>query len=107
MLELLDTVKHIYQEMKESKKIILVTDGGAIKYKGSIGFVMTTSDGTVLLSCFGQPAGLDPLSFRSKACAFLAATRLIFLIAQNYDKLTTDMIAISCKKNTYTPTASV
>ena len=87
--------------MKASDKIILVTDGGAIEYKGPLGFLMTTSDGTVLLTCFGQPAGLDPLSFRSEACTFLATTCLIFLIAKHYDKLTTGVINISCKVHLY------
>ena len=65
----------MYNEMKASKKIILATCGGAIQCKGSsFGFVLLTLDGMVLLLCYGQPAGLDPLSFQSKACAFLAAT---------------------------------
>ena len=93
--------------MKENKKIILATDGGVIKYKGSLGFVMTTSDGTVVLFCFRQPAGLDPLSFRSEACAVLAATRLIFLIAQHYDELITNAIDISCKIHLYTNSLSM
>ena len=103
------SVLDIYNKMKESKKMILATDGGggAIKYKGSIGFVLTTSDGTVLLSCFGQPAGLDLLSFRSEACVFLAATRLIIIIAQHYDKLITNAIDISCKMHLYTDSLSM
>ena len=100
-------VLEIYNETKESKKIILTKDRGAIKYKGSIVFVNTTSNGTILLSCFGQPAGLDPLSFRSEACAFLAATRLIFLIAQHYDELITDAIDTSCKIHLYTNSLSM
>ena len=93
--------------MKESEKIILATDGGVIKYRGSLGFVMTTSDETVLLSRFGQPAGLDPLSFCSEACSFLIATRLIFLIAQHYDELITNAIDISCKIHLYTDSLSM
>jgi hypothetical protein len=45
--------------------------------KGSIGFVIADEDGNMLLNCFGQPAGHNPLSFRSEICAFLAAIRLI------------------------------
>ena len=91
-----------YSKMKAIKKTILATDGGAIQYKGSLGFVRSTSDGTILLLCFGKPAGLDPLSFQSKAFAFLAATWLIFLIAQHYDELITDAINISWKIHLYT-----
>ena len=87
-------VLDIYNKMKESKKIILATDGGAIKYKGFLGFVMMASNGTVLLFYFRQPAGLNPLSSHSEACVFLAATRLIFLILQHYDKLITNAIDI-------------
>ena len=75
----------IYNKMKATTKLIVATDGGAIQYKSWIGFVLITTDGTVLLSCYGQLAGHDPLSFHSKACAFLAATPLIFLIAEHYD----------------------
>ena len=48
----------MYNEMKATSKIIMATDGGAIQYKGSLGFVLTTSDSTVLLSCYNQPTGL-------------------------------------------------
>jgi hypothetical protein len=54
--------------------------------KGPIGFVFADEDGTILLTCFGQPAGDNPLSFRSEICAFLAAIRLVTLLNQYYDK---------------------
>jgi hypothetical protein len=41
----------------------------------------------ILVTCFGQPAGHDPLSFRSKICAFLAAVKLITLLIQYDDDL--------------------
>ena len=68
----------IYNLMKASSKIIMATDGGAIKHKGSLGFILTNTDGTILLSCYGRPAGYNPMSFRSEACAFLAAIRIIY-----------------------------
>ena len=100
-------VLEIYNGMKASDKIILATDGGGIQYKGSLGFVMTASNETILLSCFRQPTGLDPLSFCSEACTTLVATRLIFLIAQHYDKLITDAIDIPCKIHLYTDSLSM
>ena len=71
----------IYDLMKTINRIIMTIDGSVIKYKGSIGFDLTTDDGMVLLSCYVQPAGLDSLSFQSVAFAFLTATQLVFLIA--------------------------
>ena len=53
----------IYQAMKTTSKIFMATDGGAVKYKGSIGCILTTKTGQELLSCYGQPAGHDSLSF--------------------------------------------
>ena len=93
--------------MKAVTKIIMATDGGDIQYKGSIGFVLTTVDGTVPLLCYGQLAGHNPLSFRSKACLFLAATQLIFLIAEHYDKLIVDAIDILFKIHLYTASMSM
>ena len=83
------------------------TDRGAIKHKGSIGFILTTKNGTKLLSCYGQPAGHDPLSFRSEACAFLAAIRIISFIAAHYDDDITAYIAITSKIHLYTDSLSM
>jgi hypothetical protein len=49
-----------------------------------IGFVFVDEEGNVLLTCYGQPSGNDPLSFRSEICAFLAAVRLVTLLTQFY-----------------------
>ena len=43
--------------------IMMVIDGGAKAFKGPLGFIITDSESKVLLSCYGQPAGHDPLSF--------------------------------------------
>jgi hypothetical protein len=67
--------------------VLIATDGGAIPMKGSIGFVIADEDGDILLTCFGQPAGNNPLSFRSKICSFLAAIRLVTLLNQYYDSI--------------------
>ena len=72
-----------------------------------IDFELTTTDGIVLLSCYGQPAGHDPLSFQSIACAFLVPTWLIFLIVEHYIKLITDSIEISNKIHLYTDSLSM
>ena len=63
--------------IKSPRKLTLATDKGAIPLKGSLGFVTADEDGTILLTCYGQPAGNDPLSFRAEICALLAATRCV------------------------------
>jgi hypothetical protein len=50
----------------QTKKVKIAIDGGAIPFKGSLGFVFADEDGTILLTCFGQPSVHDPLSFRSE-----------------------------------------
>jgi hypothetical protein len=76
----------IYELFKSTKRANIATDGGAIPFKGSLGFVFADEEGTILLTCYGQPSGNDPLSFRSEICAFLAAVRLVILITQYYDE---------------------
>ena len=63
----------LYNLMKESTILVMATDGGAIVFKGFLGFVLTNTKGNVLLTCYGQPAGHNVLSFQSKTCAFIAA----------------------------------
>jgi hypothetical protein len=77
----------IYELLKSTKKVLIATDGGAIPMKGSIGFVIADEDGNILLTSFGQPAGNNPLSFRSEICAFLAAIRLVTQLNQYYDDI--------------------
>jgi hypothetical protein len=86
-LEFLTVPIKIYELLKTIKKVLIATDGGAIPMKGSIGFVIADEEGNILLMCFGQPAGNNPLSFRSKICAFLAAIRLVTLLNQYYDDI--------------------
>ena len=70
--------------MKTTGNILIATDGGAIPFKGSLGFFLADAEGTILLTCYGQPAGHAPLSFRLEICAFLAAVRLITKLIQDY-----------------------
>ena len=81
------TPAQIYEMLKTTGNILIATDGGAIPFKGSLGFVLADECGIILLSCYGQPAGHDPLSFRSEICAFLAAVRLIAMLTKYYDDL--------------------
>ena len=74
----------IYEQLKTTGKIPTATDGGAIPFKGSLGFVLADAEGTILLTCYGQPARHAPLSFRLEICAFLAAVRLITKLIQDY-----------------------
>jgi hypothetical protein len=75
----------IYEHLKSIRKVFVATDGGAIPRKGSLGFVIADDEGNIMATCFGQPAGHDPLSFRSEICAFLAAVTLITTMIQYYD----------------------
>ena len=85
----------LYNLIKESTKIIMAIDRGAISLKGSFRFVLITTNGTVLLSSYGQPAGHNPLSFRSEVCAFLAAICKIFLIVEHYNASIGNFVAIT------------
>ena len=63
-LEFLPVPITIYYELlKSANKVHIATDGGAVPLKGSMGFVIMDEQGTVLLTCFGQPSGKDPLLF--------------------------------------------
>ena len=83
----------VYQVLKETKKIILATDGGAKAFKGSLGFDITDAKHRVLILYCGRAAGHDPLSFRTKASEFLAALRIVILIAEYYKEEPTKSLA--------------
>jgi ribonuclease HI len=97
----------IYELLKSTNKVNIVTDGGAIPLKGSLGFVFADGDGRILLTCFGQPSGNDPLSFRSEICAFLAAIRLVTLLIKYYDKKLTRDEPMRSKIQVYTDSLSM
>ena len=86
-IDFLTTPMKIYEHMKSPGKVLIATDGGAIPFKGSLGFVIADDDATILATCFGQPSGHDPLSFRSEICAFMAAVKFVTLLIQYYDNL--------------------
>jgi hypothetical protein len=97
----------IYELFKSTKKVLIATDGGAIPLKGSLGFVFADEEGTILLSCFGQPSGNDPLSFRSEICAFLAAIRLVTFLTKYYDEKLPCEEPVRSKIQVYTDSASM
>ena len=97
----------VYQALKTTKKIIMATDGGAKPFKGSIGFLITDSTHKVLLSCYGRTAGHDPLSFRTEASAFLAALRILFMIAKYHKEESTESIAINTPITLFTDSESM
>jgi hypothetical protein len=86
-IEFLMVPMKIYELFKSTNKANIATDGGAIPLKGSLGFVFADEEGNIMLTCYGQPSGNDPLSFRSEICAFLAAVRLVTMIVQYYDDI--------------------
>ena len=71
----------IYEHLKSFRKALITTDGGAVQFKGSQGFVIADEDA----KCLGQPADHDLLSFRFKICAFLAAVKFITILIEYYD----------------------
>jgi hypothetical protein len=77
----------IYELFRSTNKVNIATDGGAIPLEGSLGFGFADEEGTILLTCYGQPSGNNPLSFRSEICAFLAAVRLVTLLNKYYDAI--------------------
>ena len=83
----------VYQVLKETKKILMAKDGGARAFKRSLGFVITNEKHRVLISCYGRTAGHDPLSFRTKTSTFLAALRVVILIAEYYKEKLTKSLA--------------
>ena len=93
--------------IKSVNKVNIATDGGAVKFKGSLGFVIADEDGEILLSCYGQPSGNDPLSFRSEICAFLAAVRLVTLMTKYYSNILQSDEPIRSKIQVYTDSLSM
>ena len=75
------------QKEFRNKKLLIATDGGAVPRKGSLGFLITDSYGEPFITCYGQPAGNDPGSYRSEICAALAAIRLLRLYIEYFDFL--------------------
>jgi hypothetical protein len=106
-IDFLSAPCEIYKQIKSTKKIQIATDGGAIPFRGSLGFMFADEEGTILLTWFGQPAGNDPLSFRSEICAFLAAVRLVTLITKYYDDILSCSEPVRSKVQVYTDSLSM
>ena len=109
-MDLINNATRLYKALQSqdflNKKILIATDGGAAKFKGaikskgaanfarimsnigSIGFIITDEEGNPFIRCYGQPAGLNPQSFRSEICATLAALRFVTLYIQYFDEKT-------------------
>jgi hypothetical protein len=85
----------IYEILKSTQKVNIATDGGAMPFEGSIGFVSADDEGNILLTCYGQPSGNDSLSFWSEICEFLAAVQLVTLTTQYFDDI---LQCQACKK---------
>ena len=93
--------------MKESPTILMATDGEAIALKGSLRFVLADPESKVLLTCYGQPAGHDPLSFQSEAYVFLTALWINFLIKEHNNVGIKESIAITSKIHIITDSKSM
>ena len=85
----------VYKILKDTKKIIMATDGGAKAFKGSIRFVITNAKHKVLISCYGCTTGHDPLSFRTEASASLEVLWVVLLIAAYYNEEPTGLLTTS------------
>ena len=93
--------------LKDTKKILMATDGGAKSFKGSLGFVITDAKHRVLISYYERTVGHDPLSFRTKASAFLAALQVVLRIAEYYKKETTGLLATNKEITLFTDSLSM
>ena len=63
--------------------ITFTFDGSAKPSQGSIGFALAFTDtGNRIVTYWGQPAGIDLQSYRSKICSLLAAVQLLRLIVE-------------------------
>jgi hypothetical protein len=97
----------IYEYLKSPRKALIATDGGAIQFKGSLGFVIADDNASILVTCFGQPLGHDPLLSRSEICAFLAAVKFVTILIQYYDKLISCSEKVRGKFQFYTDSLSM
>ena len=85
----------------------MATDGGAKAFKESLGFVITDAENKVLMSCYWRTAGKDPLSFRTEASAFLAALRVVLLIAEHYKEGPTGVLTTNKEITLFTNSRSM
>ena len=96
------------QEEFRNQKLLIATDGGAVPRKGSLGFLITDSNGEPFITCYGQPAGHDPRSYRSEICGALAAVRLLRLYIEYFDmRLGNDILSENITIQLYTDSESM
>ena len=63
-----------YKQLGINLTIAIASNGSAKPSNGSIGFVIAFADkGDPIITCWGQPAGIDPQSYCSEICSLLAA----------------------------------
>ena len=67
----------VYDAVQSLDHIILATDGGAKDRKGSLGWVLSSTDGTRLARGYGYVSGPNPHSFRTEVCALHTGLVLI------------------------------
>ena len=55
---------NFYEQLGINLTIAIALDGGAKPSHGSIGFVIVSADtGNPIVTCWGQPAGINPQSY--------------------------------------------
>ena len=79
------TIHDIYKQLLTEINIPIATDGGSIPHQRLLCFLVVKEDETCLFTCYGQPTGIDPHSYRSKICALLADSRILRLLVEYYD----------------------
>ena len=93
-----------------NNKLFIATDGGAYetKGKGSTGFLITNSSDHPFITCYGQPDGYEPKSYRSEICAALAALRLLRIYIEYYDlRLGNNILSTNINMHVYTDSESM
>ena len=98
----------LQDEEFRKQKLYIATDGGAIPDIGSLGFLLTDSEGNPFITCYGQPAGYEPKSYRCEICAALAAVRLLRLYIEYFDgRFEKDVLSQSITIHIYTDSESM
>ena len=88
MIDPLIPDNQFYDLLGQNTTIAIATDGGAKPKQGSIGFVIARDhNGERFFESYGQPAGIEPQSFRSEICSLLAAIRFLQLLVKYNDFL--------------------
>lgn len=75
-----------HEQLGKDLIIVFASDGGAKPLRGLIWFIIDSTD-TVdwIVTCWGQPVGIDPQSYCIEICSLLAAIYLLRLLMEYYD----------------------